>query len=844
MATKTRSKPRSKKASPNKGAFSRFAEGGTVEVELPDEPEPDPAPHIKVDAETGMVRIDNDDGSITIDPTGATLQQPIDGTPGKFNENLALKIDPLERSRIAEDIIQGVMSDRQDRSVWETSRAKCVEMVGLKLEDPKADVSRSAMGVSTSVVRDPTLLTAVEFFRANAYAELCPSAGPVKVEDSAEQQSEETGALAQALQDDLNNYFTTQASEYYPDTYHMLWWTGLTSGTFKKVYKCPLRNRPVSEYVDGTALLCPTNATDLKNAHRVTHEVRLGKDTMVAMQLSGVYRNIPLTEPIQPTISPVEQKKANIEGKAAVPQRIEDQDYTIFECYIKLNIRGFEHKKGGKPTGLPLPYRVTVEETSREILEIRRNWDPDDDDKIYRPANIPFVLFPYSTGLSRIYGSGLGHMMGNMASALTALLRISIDNGMFSNYPGLLKAKGTGRQLQNEIVVPPGGIADIDTGGLPIQQVVMPMPFKDVSQNVVALIEALRAVAAKLGGNADVPVGEGKQDAPVGTTLALIEQSTKPASATHKMLWAAQSEEFRLICKLFRDDPEALWRGNKKPAFGNAKDDAARAARTQRFREALESCDVKPMADPNVPSEMHRKLLAMGLKQLTMGNPAYDQVQIDRYICKTVYKMSDAQFTKFLAPPQNAPPDPLLLKVQVDKQNADTNQMKVQLDDKHREAERQSKENIAAQQIAAKAHGDLMKGAQGQEQSTTDPAQMMALQLKAQDQHIKGQQLSFNNYNAHMDRESKATLKAMDIGARLATHPESQPIVNSELGHLSEYMTPPNKGGGGMGAPIGTAAGGKVGKGEEPEKTDDQDTAELVARIVNALQAEEPQYIP
>jgi len=776
-------KPKRKRTKKSDGLLPAFAAFDSSEITIPtadDGPKDDSG--ITINPMTGAVTIDHDDGSITIDPTGESLHEPDLSGPSAHQDNLADRIDIMERNRIAEDLLDAIGSDKQERTSWENMRAKTIELLGMKLEDPKSSVSTSSSGMSTSVVRDPVLLEAVERFRANAFAELCPAAGPVKVVDFGSETAN-SDDLANCLQKDLNYYLTTTASEYYPDTRYMLWWTGLASGTFKKVYKCPLRRRPVSEYVDGTHLIVPSNATDLKNAGRITHEISMRRSTMKRMQILGVYRDVDLTEPLAQTPSVVDAKKANIEGKSVQSQRVEDQEYTVFECYCELDIKGFEHQEDGEESGLPLPYRVTIEEGSRQILEIRRNWEEDDEDQI---AQIPFVLFPYSTGLSRIYGSGLGQMMGNMASALTALLRISIDSGMAANYPGLLKAKGSGRQLSNEIVVPPGGCAEIDTGGLPIRDFVMGMPYKDVSAMVVQLIEQTRNVAQRLGGTADLPVGEGKQDAPVGTTLAMIEQATKIEGSVHKALHAAQSEEFRLLVKLFRDDPESLWRGNLRPAMGSAKTEADKQARLVKFKAALDNCNIIPMADPNVPSEMHRILKGMSLKQLTQGNPAYDQIAVDRRIA-AILKIDD--FDSLLARNPGQPqPDPLAIAMlQIKAKEVEIKEQKLQLDAQKADKDRQSKEGIASLQIAKDMHGQPT-GAPAQPQ--IDPLAAGALQLKHRQQQLQEAKMGLDAHNAHKDRQSKETIEAMRIAERMVTHPEAQGVVNNELDSLSEYMTP------------------------------------------------------
>lgn len=811
MATR---KPRKKRA----------VGGATLDEDIVAIPQEEAEPeesNVRINAETGSVEIDNEDGSITIDPTGSTLwKRPEDDEDTSHDENLAEKIEPLILARIGDQLLIDIESDKKGRSQWEQMRAKCIELLGMKLEDPKGDVSRSSLGMSTSVVRDPTLLTAVNFFRANAYGELCPSGGPVKVVNFDTTETMQDNGLAEALQTDLNYYLTTTASEYYPDMYYMLWWTGLASGTFKKVYKCPLRRRPVSEYVHGDKMIVPTTATDLKNAGRVTHQIEMRRSVMRRMQILGVYRDVALTDPLPTALNAVDQKKASIEGKDPSPQRPEDQDYTVYECYCELDIPGFEHEIDGDASGLPLPYRVTIDETSREILEIRRNWDEDDEDQ---QAQIPFVLFPFSTGLSRIYGSGLGHEMGNIASALTALLRISIDGGILGNYPGFVKAKGAARDLTNEIMVPPGGCVEIDTAGMPIQQVMMPVPYKDASPAVMQLIEQLRGVAKQLGGTANMPVDEGKQNAPVGTTLALIEQATKPLSATHKMLHAAQSEEFRLLVRLFKDDPEALWRGNRRPAMGNDK-----AARLEKFKAALDNCNITPMADPNVPSEMHRKLIAMGLKQLTAGNPAYNAVEVDRFCTKVMFKMADNDFNKLLAPAQQGPPDPAVLLAQIEAEKTKVAQSKVQLDAQKLEwqkqealAERDSKREIEATKLAIG-----MDGKKGVAAPAADPFKSAEIGLQQRAQDLNEAKMWIEAQNKKADREAKLAVEAMKIANTIGIHPEADGQVDEQLNQMSALITPASKGGMSLGGPV---------EAEPEPETPEMKSVRLALDIANAL---------
>jgi len=695
-----------------------------------------------------VVQIEHDDGTVTIDLSGDDAGDDADDEFVGHDENLADKIDYLERARIASELIEAIEADKSGRSEWERMRAKAVELMGIKLESPKSDVSSSSAGIATSSVRDPIVQDAVWRFQANTYAELCPSSGPVKVVNFSAGETTKTDDLAEALERDFNYYLTTTASEYYPDTRRMLMWTGLASGTFKKVYRCPLRRRPVSEYVDGSDLIVPSSATDLKNAGRITHEASMRKSVLKRMQIAGVYRDVDLGgDPMQVEPNAVERATKRTSGLKPDTQRTEDQEYTVYECYCELDIKGYEHKEDGKPSGLPLPYRVSIEAGTHEILEIRRNWDENDRDQ---KAKIPFILFPYATGLD-IYGVGLGQILGNIAMALTALGRISIDAGMFGNYPGGLKAKGAGRQISNEIRVPPGGFAEIDTGDKPIQQAVMALPYKDISPALISLIEQWRTVGSRLANSADIPVGEGKQDAPVGTTLALIEQATKIESSVHKALHAAQSEEFQLLAELFRDDPEDLFRGNKRPALGTDK-----AERIKRFKEALDNCEIVPKADPNEPSHMHRMAKAQALMQVAqVGGPAVKQIDVLKQVLKMIGFSDPSEYVVDQLPQQ--PMDPKL---------------------------------IAAQQSAQQKQADLAAKMQLAQVNAATKEKQLALQARDQDLKHQNNLLSFHSKTA--DRKSKEDIAMIQTAKELiqatAVHPEAEPLVDDQLAQWLPYF--------------------------------------------------------
>ena len=789
----------------------------------------------KVDPLAGMVSIPLDDGSVEINFGGPEILPRGDA---KFDDNLAEDLDDAVLSRIAQDLLESIEQDEHDRSGWITERAEGLPLLGLKVEQPGGggNVGSASTAVpGQSTVRDGLLGEACDRFQANAFAELCPSEGPCKAVNYGTETNDNDN-LAAELEKDFNYYLTSIAKEYYPDTRKMLFMTGYASGMFKKVYRCPLRNRPVSESVDGADLIVPSNATDLHNAGRVTHQINMRQSVMRRMQILGVYRDVKLTAPT-PQPNALKTKEADVIGMAAKPQLEADQDYTVYECYTELDLPGFEHKKRGEETGLPLPYRVSIDKDSRTILEIRRNWEEpeekptvegkvdtkaighnggpglEDDDDVLPIAKIPFVLFPYATGLG-FYGTGLLHRLGNYSMALTAMLRESIDAGMFASFPGFLYAKPMGRQLQNEFRVPPGGGMPIDVSavGGNINNAVMALPYKDVSPALVQLQGNVRQTAEKWGGAADMPVGEGVANAPVGSVLAAIEQATKIEGGVHKALHAAQKEELQLLKELFRDDPEALWRGNKRPAMG-----VDHATRLAKFKMALENCEIVPASDPNVPSNMHRLAKGQTLSQMNMQMPGIFDPHKLAIRLGTMNKIEDIE-SLFADAPQPQQPDPIAMAaLQAKAKEVENQNLKIQLDNQKADKDRDSRESIEAAKLAAE-HAQAMQPTEQpspEQPETTDPLQIMALQLKKQQVDQSGHKMLLDAHTAHLDREAQITTKAMDIASRLATHPEAQPVVNSELQGMSAYLTPPQP---------SMAAGGKV------DKEDDE-----VTRIFNEL---------
>ena len=482
------------------------------------------------------------------------------------------------------------------------------------------------------------LLEAVLRFQANARGELLPSDGPVKVRNDGEENSL-SARLADALEKDLNHYLTKTAKEYYPDTDRMLLMLGFSGISFKKGYHDPIKRRPVIASIDAKDLIVSNAATDIDGAGRVTHRIMMRPSVLRRMQLLGEYLDIRLQAPGTPVPkNAIDATIDRVQGIApATYVEPEDQDRELYECYCELDIPGFEHEFEGEATGLPLPYRVTIDRESRRILDIRRNWEEEDTFCLARNRIIAYTFIP---GLG-FYGIGLLNVLGNATKAVTAAWRLMIDAGMFANFPGFLYLKSLAKQMTNQFRVPPGGGLPIDTNGNDIRSAVMPLPYKDPSAVFIQLIENIATTAQRVGGTAELQVGEGRQDAPVGTTLAMIEQATKLMSAVHKRCHTSQGQEFSMLKDLLMEDPAALWRHHKKSKVlkmliaeaGQQPVADATIAAEERHRQifllALADCELIPAADPNTSSQTERYMKVVAARQMAQTNPNIDINKVD-----------------------------------------------------------------------------------------------------------------------------------------------------------------------------------------------------------------------
>lgn len=685
-----------------------------------------------------ILRLDHPDGSITISLDGQPVQKAAKRDKGGWFANLVDEISEAELSRISEDLSRGIRDDIDSRSDWIEDRATGLKLLGLKIEIPGVGSNADSAPVEgMSRVRHPLLLEAVLRFQANARGELLPVDGPVKIRNDGNNANLEQDQLAEALEKDLNHYLTAVATEYYPDTDRMLLMLGFGGTAFKKVYFCPLRNRPVSETVDADDLIVNQAATDLRNAKRVTHRVYMRPSVVRRLQILGVYKDTALATPNSIDLDSLQREEKAQQGISGSTDNPEDRDREIYECYCELNIKGFEHELKGEETGLEIPYRVTIDASSKQILSVVRNYDEDDADLPEARAN--FVKYTFTPGFG-FYDIGLLHILGNTTNAITAAWRELLDAGMYSNFPGFLMADVGARQNTNIFRVPPGGGALVKTGGVPINQAVMPLPYKEPSQALMALTENMAQTGMRIGGTSELQVGEGRADAPVGTTLAMVEQAQKILNSVHKRMHAAQAEEFQLLMRCFRENPESFWQRRRRMAY---------AWDEQTFLRALEDCDLVPQADPNTASHLQRVMKIMALKQLQAAQPGlYDPIAIDKAALRALGWSNPEQF---LAPPSAQ------------------GKMPPELEQKMKEFQLKDKElGLKAQETQAKTQKMQADTALEQQRLQLDAQQGMAtgglvgkglspeeFQLKAQEQRTKADQVQYNILNAAADARSQ-----------------------------------------------------------------------------------------
>ena len=726
----------------------------------------------EIDANGSIMRIEHADGSITLSLDGAPIEKAEKKVEKKgWFDNLVGEIDDAEQSRIAEDLLQGISADLESRREWIEARAQGINLLGIKIEVPGIQGAADGAPVEgMSRVRHPLLLESVLRFQANARSEMLPTDGPVKIRNDNNAADVKEDQLANYLERDLNHYLTAVAKEYYPDTDRMLLMLGFGGTAFKKVYNCPLRQRPVSESIDADDLIVNQAATDLANAKRKTHRVMMRPSTVKRLQILGAYADVDLSTPLAPQADSLREAEAAQQGVRANPSRPDDRDREIYECYCELDVKGHEHKIDGAVTGLEIPYRVTIDVSSHKLLSVVREYEePEDSDDL--PVEITrFVKYTFVPGLG-FYDIGLLHILGNTTNAVTAAWRELLDAGMYACFPGFLMSDQGGRQNTNVFRVPPGGGAQVKTGGMKISDAVMNLPYKEPSAALASLADNMAATGMRLGGTSEAQVGEGRPDAPVGTTLANIEQAVKIMNAVHKRMHAAQAEEFQLLAACFRENPAALYRHGTRSRH---KWDE------QTFVAALADVELVPQADPNTASSAQRIMKIMALKQLQQANASmYDPVAIDTAALIAIGWSNPQQF--FVPPQAMAAPPPELQEKQAEIANKTKTADAQMISAQARAAETKAK--IASGAFAPKPG---LAAAEPEGQSEEDKhlaiakahATIQDASTRAMDAETRAKELPIKLHDAEdeaqnraADRQSKDHLAVLTLAKEILLHP-------------------------------------------------------------------------
>ena len=516
-----------------------------------------------------------------------------------FNSNLVDFLGEDILQNISNDLLSSIKSDKQSRSEWEKTYTDGLKYLGMKFDD-----SRSQPFEGSSGVVHPILAEAATQFQAQAYKEMLPAKGPVKTEIVGAR-TIETENQAERVQEFMNYYIMNVMEEYDPELDQMLFYLPLAGSTFKKVYFDFVLNRAVSKFIPPEDLIVPYEAPDISSAERITHAISMSANEIKKQQLSGFYANVDIgSESYSDDLSDIAEAIDEIQGVS--PSYKENRNRTVYEVHTVLDIEGFEDvDEQGNPTGLKLPYIVTIEEDSEKVLSIRRNYLPND---LLKNKINYFVQYKFMPGLG-FYGLGLSHMIGGLSKASTSILRQLIDAGTLANLPAGFKARGM-RIRDEDDPLQPGEFRDIDTTGGSLRENLIPLPIKEPSSVLMQLLGILVDSGKRFAAIADMNVGDMNQAMPVGTTVALLERGTKVMSAIHKRLHHSQKIEFGLMSKVFAEflPPVYTFQVGTGPS----------EIKQQDFDDRV---DIIPISDPNIFSQSQRVTLAQELLQMVQSNP-------------------------------------------------------------------------------------------------------------------------------------------------------------------------------------------------------------------------------
>ena len=517
----------------------------------------------------------------------------------EFGANLSDFIDDNILNKLASDILESINQDKESRSDWENTYTDGLKYLGMKFDEGRSQPFEGSSGVI-----HPILAEAVTQFQAQAYKEMLPQKGPVKTQIIGAR-TVETETQADRVQEYMNFYIMNVMEDYDPELDMLLFYLPLAGSAFKKVYFDNVLNRAVSKFIAPEDLIVPYEASDLSSAERVTHAISMSVNEIKKQQLSGFYADVDVgVNSYDGDESEVETEIDKLQGIKA--SYAEDRDHTVYEVHTIIDLEGFEDAgEDGEPTGLKLPYIVTIDEQSEQVLAIRRNYNEGDP---YKNKINFFVQYKFLPGLG-FYGLGLSHMIGGISKASTSILRQLIDAGTLANLPAGFKARGM-RIRDEDDPLQPGEFRDIDTTGGSLRDNLIPLPIKEPSQVLMSLLGILVDSGKRFAAIADTNIGDANAAMPVGTTVALLERGTKVMSAIHKRLHYSQRLEFQLLAKVFSE--------YLPPDYGYDTGTGPGAIKQTDFDDRI---DIIPVSDPNIFSQSQRITLAQELLTMVQSNP-------------------------------------------------------------------------------------------------------------------------------------------------------------------------------------------------------------------------------
>ena len=573
---------------------------------------------------------ENEDGSVDInfDP-----KANMEGAALEHGANLAEFIEENDLNLLGTELFQNYEDYKNSRRDWEQAYTQGLDLLGFKYEQ-RTEPFQGASGAT-----HPVLAEAVTQFQALAYKELLPAEGPVRTQVIGAS-TPDTEQQAERVKEFMNYQIMDVMKEYEPEFDQMLFYLPLSGSTFKKVYYDETIGRAVSQFVPAEDLVVPYSATSLEDAEAIVHVLKVSANDLRKQQVAGFYRDIellPSDDGVTET-DDVKDKERQLEG--VTKSNYNEDVFTLLECHVNLDLEGFEDvdAQTGEPTGIKLPYIVTVEEGSREILSIRRNWDAQD---VKKEKKQYFVHFKFLPGFG-FYGFGLIQMIGGLSRTATSALRQLLDAGTLSNLPAGFKQRGI-RIRDDAQSIQPGEWRDVDAPSGNLRDSFMTLPYKEPSQTLLALMGVVVQAGQRFASIADLQVGDGNQQAAVGTTVALLERGSRTMSAIHKRIYAAMKQEFKLLANIF-----ALYLPPEYPY------NVVGGQRTIKQTDFDDRVDIIPVADPNIFSQTQRISIAQTELQLAMSNPGIHNMY---EVYRTMYEaLGIKDIDKILMKPQ--PPQP------------------------------------------------------------------------------------------------------------------------------------------------------------------------------------------